>query len=165
MLTATVAVPSGVGAPFTVHVQNGEADGSRRISSAVIAVNNVNVAVESDFSQNVAAIDRQLALGATNVLKVTLKSTPGAYLTISIRGGSVDRTAPQIALVSPAPASLTSSATPAVIIGYRDVAAPGDPGAAGLDLSSLSVSIDGVDRTSTFTRRARRSARSSIAAD
>ncbi|HZS28842.1 MAG TPA: hypothetical protein VFB76_16565, partial [Candidatus Angelobacter sp.] len=52
--TTTVQVPAWVGNPFTLHIQNGEADGTHRVSSGSITINNVQaVAAPSDFNQNV----------------------------------------------------------------------------------------------------------------
>src|SRR5690348_12904924 len=56
--TTTVQVPAWVGSPFTLHIQNGEADGTHRVSSGTITINNVQaVAAPSDFNQNVFTLD------------------------------------------------------------------------------------------------------------
>src|SRR5262245_29699231 len=78
--TDAVPVPSSVVAPFCLHIQNGEADGSHRVSSAWIKVNGVQVAGPSDFGRNVAALDRVIRLKARNTLNVKLAGAPGAYL-------------------------------------------------------------------------------------
>ena len=52
-----------------------------------------------------------------------------------------------------------------MIVGYQDLAGPNESGAAGLDLSSLAVAIDGVDRTSLFSRGAAQATAQLSAAD
>src|SRR5262245_14801702 len=65
----TVVVPPGATSPFTMHVQNGEADGSNRVSSAWIYVNGSQVAAPADFNQNVFTFDRSVTLTPTTTLK------------------------------------------------------------------------------------------------
>ena len=60
--TTTVTVPATVTSPFTLRVQNGEADGSHRVSSAWIEVGGALVASPSDFNPNVAGFDRPVTL-------------------------------------------------------------------------------------------------------
>src|SRR6185436_8683777 len=50
----TVTVPPWAVAPFRMHVQNGEPDGTHRVSSASVVVNGTEVLRPSDFNQNVA---------------------------------------------------------------------------------------------------------------
>jgi len=51
---------------YNLHIVNGDASGKNRVSSATIALNGVQIAGPSDFNQNVATIDRSVALQATN---------------------------------------------------------------------------------------------------
>lgn len=88
--TVTVTVP--VGAPFLLHIVNGNADGTNRVSSARVTLNGGDIAGPSDFSQTVAVIDRPVTLLATNILEVRLTSAPGSFLTISLLGTKVTPT-------------------------------------------------------------------------
>lgn len=104
--TETITVPTTVGAPFLLHIVNGQSNGTNRISSAWIIVNNVQVAGPADFGQNVAVVDRTITLNpGTNTLKVKLASTPGAYLTISVYGTKI---LPTPTMLTPNPLNLTA---------------------------------------------------------
>src|SRR5688500_13679855 len=48
----TIAVPPWLVGPYTLRVQNGEPDGTRRLSAASIVINGVTVASQPDFNQN-----------------------------------------------------------------------------------------------------------------
>jgi hypothetical protein len=148
---AVVTVPAWVKAPFRMHIQNGGRDGSDRIvdaiSSAWVEVNGVQVASPSDFNQNVSAINRAVTLTPNTTLKVTLASNPGSYLTIWFFGAGGDKTAPSLDIVEPAADVVSNDATPALRVRYGDADS-------GVDASTLRVTIDDVDRTSLFSRRA-----------
>lgn len=156
--TVIVNVPAWVKSPYRMHIQNGGRDGSDRvvdaISSAWVEVNGVQVASPSDFNQNVDALNRSVTLTPTSTLKVTLASNPGSYLTIWFFGASADKTAPSVTIVEPAADLVSNDATPALRVQYGDDAAAGGPPASGVDPSTLRVTIDDVDRTSLFNRRA-----------
>jgi len=81
-----IALPATLIAPFRLHVQNGNSDGTLRVSTATIVLNGVQVAGPSDFSQQVAAFDRTAALQANNTLQVRLTSAPGSLLTLTLYG-------------------------------------------------------------------------------
>ena len=107
--TDTITVPVSVGAPFLVHIVNGQSNGQNRVSSAWITVNNVQVAGPSDFGQNVAVVDRTITLNpGSNTLQVKVASTPGAYLTISVYGTKI---LPTPRTLTPNPLSLTAGAS------------------------------------------------------
>ncbi len=80
------SLPSGVTSPYTLHIQNGAADGSSRVSSATVKLNGIDILTPSDLNQNVAAVDRTVTLKANNQLDVRLASDPGSYLIINING-------------------------------------------------------------------------------
>jgi hypothetical protein len=153
VFTATVTVPSWVSAPFTLKVVNGAANGSNRVSSATIKVNNVQVAGPSDFNQNVAGFERSVTLTPQTTLKVTLSSSPGSYLTLSLCAGKGDATRPVVNWTTPAPGSTVGTATPALLVKYQDLVGANEPAASGVDTTSLQVWLDDVDRTALFTRR------------
>ena len=60
--TATFALPTGTTAPYTIHIVNGNADGTKRVSSGTIKLNGIQIAGPNDFGQNVAVIDRAVTL-------------------------------------------------------------------------------------------------------
>ncbi len=99
--TDTFALPSTLIAPFRLHVQNGNPDGSHRISSATITLNGTQVAGPSDFNQQVAGFDKTVTLQANNTLQVRLASAPGSFLVITVFG-----TVPPPTLTSLLPPSL-----------------------------------------------------------
>ncbi len=78
------ALPATLIAPFRLHVQNGNPDGTHRISSATITLNGVQVAGPSDFLQQIAGFDKTISLQANNTLQVHLTSAPGSYLVITV---------------------------------------------------------------------------------
>ncbi|HEY6308046.1 MAG TPA: Ig-like domain-containing protein, partial [Candidatus Angelobacter sp.] len=149
--TTTVQVPAWVVNPFNLHVQNGEADGSFRVSSATISVNNLQVAGPSDFNQNVFTLDRSVTLTPTTTLAITLASKPGSYLRINLAGVNGDHTPPAVTIAAPATAINTPQAH--FDIQYKDLPGTGEPAASGVNTTTLQVLIDGVDRTSLFTVR------------
>ncbi len=106
--TETVTVPASVGAPFRLHIVNGEADGSHRLSSAWLTVNGVQVAGPADFGQQVAVVDRPLTLQPTNQVRVTVASKPDGYLTISLFGTKI---LPTPTALTPNPLTITAGST------------------------------------------------------
>jgi hypothetical protein len=151
--TTTFTAPPWIVSPFNLHIVNGDASGKNRISSATIALNGVQIAGPSDFNQNVATIDRSATLQATNTLQVTLASKPGSYLTINVYGTNGDHTAPQIKIVTPAGSSYINTASPNIEVTYSDPVGMGEPGASGVNVSTIKATLDGVDRTNLFTVR------------
>ena len=142
VFTETITVPAWLVGTYTLRVQNGEPDGTHRLSSATIVVNGVTVADTSDFNQLQPGFERTVTLTPASTMVVRLQSTPGGYLTINFGGVSADRSPPQVAIVSPAPGSASTNVSPRLTVSYRDPVGPGDPGAAGADLSTLRVLLD-----------------------
>ena len=151
--TVTVTVPAWLHSPFRLHVQNGEANGTFRVSSATIEINNVTVLSQSDFNQNVAALDRTVTLAPTTTLKVTLASKPTSYLTLWFYGAPADHTPPLLTWVTPATASTINNPTPQLLVRYSDPVGTDEPAASGVNLASLKVFIDDVDLSEVITRR------------
>ncbi|WP_447975230.1 RHS repeat-associated core domain-containing protein [Nitrospira sp. Kam-Ns4a] len=87
--TDTFTVPASVGAPFLLHIVNGDTAGGHRLASATITLNGVQVAGPNDFNQNVAVVDRPVTLQPSNTLQVTVASKPGSYLTLSVFGTTI----------------------------------------------------------------------------
>ncbi|MCZ6789325.1 MAG: hypothetical protein O7D33_05215 [Chloroflexi bacterium] len=83
----TFTVPTNIGPPFQLHIDNGLEDRRRRISSATLTLNGVEVVHPSEFSKRVATIDKEVDLQTgTNTLEVRLTSKPGALITVTITG-------------------------------------------------------------------------------
>jgi hypothetical protein len=85
------SLPAGLAGPYTLHFQNGEPDGTHRVSSVTVKLNGVDILAPSDLNQNVANVDRTVTLTSANSLEVRLASNPGSYLIINITGDREDR--------------------------------------------------------------------------
>src|SRR5213594_3039003 len=70
-------LPSDAVPPFTILVQNGNSDGSSRVSSATIALNGTDIFTQRDFNQSTATLVKQVSLVASNTIAVRLASAPG----------------------------------------------------------------------------------------
>jgi hypothetical protein len=149
--TVTITVPASITSPYNLHIQNGNADGTNRVSSATICINGTQVAGPSDFNQNVATLDRAVTLTAQTTLDVQLASDPGSFLNISLGGQSGDHTAPVVTIAAPAAGSAINTSQAHLDVRYQDVKGAGDPAASGINLNTLHVVLDGTDRTSLFT--------------
>jgi hypothetical protein len=83
---ATFVLPPAVVGPYTLTIENGSAAETNRVSSASVVLNGVQVFGPSDFNQNVAMVQREVRLLPSNTLNVVLKSSPGAYITVTLTG-------------------------------------------------------------------------------
>jgi RHS repeat-associated protein len=135
------ALPPGVTSPFTLHIQNGEPNGSNRVSSATIKLNGTEILIQSDLNQNVASIDRIVTLNALNTLEVRLTSNPGSYLIINISGPMpvTDNTPPALSVTSPANNTTTSAAQ----INFSGTASDTGTGATGV----AHIYVNGLEAT------------------
>jgi len=141
--TATFALSAGTTAPYTIHIVNGNADGTKRISSATIKVNGLQVAGPGDFGQNVAVIDRTVSLQPTNTLEIRLTSAPGSLLTISLLDTSAGS---QPTFLAPNPLNLLAGAS-----GTVSAALAPTPTAAGtLAVSSANAAVATVPTSIAF---------------
>ncbi len=105
--TDTFTVPASIGAPFKVHIVNGDAKGKHRISSGTITLNGVVIVRPRDFSRGhdeeedddddddddaedaVGVIDKSVTLQPKNTLQVKLEGKRGSFLTISVFGTTI----------------------------------------------------------------------------
>jgi hypothetical protein len=87
----TVAAPTvyadtfrGAEYPAAIIIRNGDAGGTRRVSSAEILINGVRIVGPNAFNQRIAIIKVPLALSHDNDLVVVLNGAPGGYITVAI---------------------------------------------------------------------------------
>jgi hypothetical protein len=74
-------------APFTLHLVNGAADGSSRVSSAVVSIDGTPIITQHDLNQHVSAISRAIQFGGTTAtLSVQVAGAPGGFVSISVAG-------------------------------------------------------------------------------
>ncbi|MEO5761422.1 MAG: Ig-like domain-containing protein, partial [Vicinamibacteria bacterium] len=126
---------------------NGDSQGRDKTSAAAVKINGVEVIRESDFSQNVVSFSKTIgSLQAANQLYVQVKSSPGATFTIEIcQSGQRDTVPPSVVWLTPVEGEVTRDPSPLFRVRYVDqVSAP--------SLSTLTILIDGLDRTSLFNR-------------
>jgi alpha-tubulin suppressor-like RCC1 family protein len=120
---------AGFGPAAVVHVVNGDANGDNRATSATISIDGVDVIGPSDFSKQVARIDRPASLANPSRIVVSIAGKPGSRFTLSIdasaavtgiipaSGGDVMLLGDAVKLSVPAnavPANLNVTATPVV---------------------------------------------------
>ena len=106
--TDTFTLPTGATAPYTLHVVNGNANGTNRTSSARVKLNGVEILGPSDFGQNVSVLDRTVVLQANNTVEIRLTSAPGSVITVSVLDTN---TGTQPTALTPNPLALTVGAT------------------------------------------------------
>ena len=152
--TETVAVPEWVGTPHVLRVKNGREDGHRRVRKARIKINGEQVAGPSDFGRKVAGFEKPVDLTPESVLELTLAGKPRSYLRLSLCGRKGDKTPPVLTWTEPIHGSAINDPTPRLTLTYDDPVGAGEPGASGVDPETLLVTLDGVDRTELFTKRA-----------
>lgn len=93
--------------PYTLAIVNGEPDGSFRVTSAMININGQEIAGQSEFSQQVAYLEREVVLQEQNVVEIIKENPPGAHLSITVLGDDVS--APVIDITEPATGTITKS--------------------------------------------------------
>ncbi len=147
-----MTVPSAVTAPLWLRVQNGEANGTHRVSSATIWLNGAQVAGPSDFGLGVSGFDRAVTLTTQTTLRIQLQGASGSYVYVRFCGQPVDHAPPQVSVALPAPGAVVTTPRPHLRVHYADSIASGDLWASGVNTSTLKVTLDGADRTSLFTK-------------
>ncbi len=108
-VVAPFTLPADAVAPFSIQVVNGDADGSNRVSSGDIKLNGTALFTSSSFNQTVGTLNKSVTLSSSNTLEVTLKSSPGSFLTITVTATRAAN--PQASLTSVAPARATQGQT------------------------------------------------------
>ena len=141
--TDTFTLPSGTTAPYTLHIVNGNANGTNRVSSATITLSGTQIVGPSDFGQNVAVIDRTVTLQATNTLTVLLTSAPGSFLTVSVLDTSAGA---QPTALTPNPLNLNAGVTGTLTA----TLAPAPTAAGTLAVSSANTAVATVPAAVSF---------------
>ncbi|RPJ42091.1 MAG: hypothetical protein EHM27_03815, partial [Deltaproteobacteria bacterium] len=85
--------------PFTLSLTSGNPDGTQRVDSADIFLNEVRVFAPNDFNEQIGFLNREVMLQAVNALSVELRGAPGDFLTIAISG--YDDIPPKVTITSP----------------------------------------------------------------
>ncbi|MBZ5508477.1 MAG: Ig-like domain-containing protein [Acidobacteriia bacterium] len=150
---SAITVPAWITQPFYLHVQNGDENKKHRVSSATIQINGVTVLDTLAFNENVGSVDCAVSLPAQTNLHVTLASKPASFLIITLLGQNTDHTSPQLAVTAPVNGAAVNTATPHLVVSYNDLTGVGEPAASGINTETLKVLLDGIDRTSLFTKR------------
>jgi len=142
------SLPANAASPYTLHIQNGNTDGTNRVSSATVKLNGVVILSPNDLNQNVAGVDRTVTLVSANALEVSLASVPGSYLIIDIGGifPPGDTAPPIVAISSPANNSTTTDSQIAVSVTASDPA-PGPSGIAQMYVNDQEATYNPGDNT------------------
>lgn len=142
--TATFDV-ANPGVPYTLIIYNGglEDDPERGefVSSSDIYLNGSLVVGPSQFNQNVERVEVPVTLLAHNEIGIELRGKPGGQIAVEIVG--IDDEAPTLVIASPADGASLDTAALTFAVNYSD-------SVSGIDLSTLVISIDGVDATDLF---------------
>ena len=142
--TDTFTLPAGTTAPYTLHIVNGNANGTNRISSATVTLNGTQILGPSDFGQNVAVIDRTVTLQPNNTLEIRLTSAPGSFITVSVLDTSAGS---QPTALTPNPLNLNAGATGTLTA----TLAPAPTAAGTLAVNSANVAVATVPTSIPFT--------------
>jgi RHS repeat-associated protein len=113
----SIGVPPTLVVPFRLHVQNGNPDGTNRVSAATITLNGVQAVGPGDLPPQAAELDRGVRLQTNNTLEVQVGGDPGGFLLVTLYGSI-----PTLALTALEPPAL-----------------PIAPGATGLLTAALSA--------------------------
>ena len=151
--TDTVEVPPWLTGPFVMKVVNGDPDGHHRVSAASIEINGEEVAGPWHFGRKESGFEAGVVdLELTNTLEVRLASAPApSSRSSSVGGGGTEphpssRSSHRLLRASSPIRPRTCSSATRTPLGRRA------RGIRHLTLSTLAVRIDGIDRTSLFTR-------------
>ena len=142
------SLPPGVTSPYTLHIQNGEPNGSNHISSATVKLNGKEILSQNDLNQNVASLDRTVSLTNLNTLEVRLTSNPGSYLIIDVAGVTTptDTLAPALSITTPSNNTSTTAPTIDVSGTATDTAVPAS-GVARVYVNGVDAAFDSADST------------------
>ena len=77
---------TGVIAPFVLHIRNGMADGSSRVSSARVSLDGAQLLGPKNFNPGQAEWNIPVDVGASALLAIELTSRPGSFLEVWMTG-------------------------------------------------------------------------------
>ncbi len=84
--TETVNFLSEIEGKGSLILVNGNPDGTQRISSAIIYLNDKKIITPNDLNQQIGIIEKQISLKTKNTLKIELRSKPDSFARIIITG-------------------------------------------------------------------------------
>ena len=82
--TVTFPRPAFLPPAYSLHLENGEPDGSHRLRQATLTLNDVEIVGPLELGPHVALVDTPISLLPTNVLTVTLDGPRHSRLRIQI---------------------------------------------------------------------------------
>ncbi|MBN1981919.1 MAG: hypothetical protein JW795_10320 [Chitinivibrionales bacterium] len=129
---------------YVLKIQNGP-PGYYRVAAATIFLNGVEIFSPCDFNPHVAWLEKKVSLQKENVLTARLRSKPGSAIGFGLKNDPGDTIKPYIEIVEPLNNAFITTPTPTIRIKYYDRES-------GIDLASLCIKINGVDRTVYFTK-------------
>jgi hypothetical protein len=68
----------------TLTLKNGEQTGTKRISSAIVKVNGIQIFGANSFAHNTYDLEAPVTLQESNIISVELRSAPGSYMAIRV---------------------------------------------------------------------------------
>ena len=82
--TERFSLPPGVDVTFSMRVDNGAPDGTKRVTGALIRLNDVEIVSPQEFNETVAAVTRSGRLEQNNTLEIRLTGPKDSFITITI---------------------------------------------------------------------------------
>lgn len=143
--TETFALPGQVVAPYLLRIDNGNQDGTNRVTSATVTLNGVQVAGPNDFGEKTAVIERTVSVVPNNSLEVRITGKPaGSFIKITVLGSEP---LPTPVSVTPNPLGVYAGAT-----GSANVALAPTPKVSGnLALASNNLGVASVPASVGFS--------------
>jgi hypothetical protein len=86
-----VRLPKGARGPFTMHVVNGEAGRSSRVTGLQLWINDRQVLGPSDLDARVAVVDRPVSLSDDNLVSIRVEGPSGSQVVMILRSRDWDR--------------------------------------------------------------------------
>ena len=117
--------------PCRLIIVNGNADGTDRVSSAMIALNGTQVVGPSEFNPKVDKIVKTIFPSDENTLTIKLASKPGSFITVT-----VDCSAPGVLILGPLGAN---TLTPTLIFVAAPIVNTGMAAVQNVEVTSLSL--------------------------
>ncbi len=94
--TRTFVRPAGAAAPYYLHLVNGNANGTSRMTTGSLVLNGVLVATGGDINQGVGGVVIPVTLQAQNSFQLGARANPSGFL--DVRFTATDTTRPTMTL-------------------------------------------------------------------